>query len=557
MKLDNEPMRGHSTLLFKPVCKSLINPLEMGELESENEILTEDNHRTTSGMKSQNCEKADSLVTEEHTEDRVGNIPKLLNFVDRDDKINKRGNRMEDCVPPSTIPSTEVELSEKGECYTDKNVMDCVVPEQIACFKVDDCHLVKDICVDEEASFLDKVLVDHGEVDLKRSFQPSCLDFTDVGRKSVDSPLIISDGMKFSVGDYHNTDISGQCGSQNLSHKSDENIHPKDDITHNQISSLDEHIREENVEIQFCSKNQLQKGEANIEAKDGIPHNIPDERVVPENLRLFHNWEKDNCHPDSYPFKSDKCQQQSEQEQLCSVESLLQKSEGKIDANEDITKGVFDEVLPLNVLLLQKPEIEKTLPASSNFNGSKDEQQSEQDTSNNLITSYSAVCSVAEEPSNRNCADKPPFDTKVERESITFNFDSPTMSSKEENLHDDYGQQQLQTLPGGLEDGTVDRLSTSSRSIFIQDGHGESSFSAVGPFSGPISYSDPISHSGPVPYSGSISLRSDSSTTSTRSFAFPILHSELNGSPVKMAKADQRHSRKRRGWRLNRLCCRF
>jgi len=50
----------------------------------------------------------------------------------------------------------------------------------------------------------------------------------------------------------------------------------------------------------------------------------------------------------------------------------------------------------------------------------------------------------------------------------------------------------------------------------IRHSLGESSFSAIGPMSGRISYS------GPVPYSGSISLRSDSSTTSTRSFAFPM-----------------------------------
>ncbi|KAL1317677.1 uncharacterized protein LOC107643726 isoform X1 [Arachis ipaensis] len=79
---------------------------------------------------------------------------------------------------------------------------------------------------------------------------------------------------------------------------------------------------------------------------------------------------------------------------------------------------------------------------------------------------------------------------------------------------------------------------------------GESSFSAVGPVSGRISYS------GPVPYSGSISLRSDSSTTSTRSFAFPILQSEWNSSPIRMAKAEKRHYRKHRGcW--SALCCRF
>lgn len=50
----------------------------------------------------------------------------------------------------------------------------------------------------------------------------------------------------------------------------------------------------------------------------------------------------------------------------------------------------------------------------------------------------------------------------------------------------------------------------------IRNSLGEASFSALGPVSGRISYS------GSIPYSGSISIRSDSSTTSTRSFAFPM-----------------------------------
>ncbi|XP_031502554.1 uncharacterized protein LOC116265783 [Nymphaea colorata] len=66
-----------------------------------------------------------------------------------------------------------------------------------------------------------------------------------------------------------------------------------------------------------------------------------------------------------------------------------------------------------------------------------------------------------------------------------------------------------------------------------------------------------IAYSGPAAYSGSISLRSDSSTTSVRSFAFPILSSEWNASPVKMAAADPKQLRKHRGWRMALLCCRF
>ncbi|XP_023748348.1 uncharacterized protein LOC111896601 isoform X2 [Lactuca sativa] len=82
-------------------------------------------------------------------------------------------------------------------------------------------------------------------------------------------------------------------------------------------------------------------------------------------------------------------------------------------------------------------------------------------------------------------------------------------------------------------------------------GEGESSFSVAGPVSGRINYS------GQIAFSGSISLRSDSSTTSTRSFAFPILQTEWNSSPVRMAKADRRRLQKHRGWRNGLLCCRF
>ncbi|KAK7360680.1 hypothetical protein VNO77_02689 [Canavalia gladiata] len=44
---------------------------------------------------------------------------------------------------------------------------------------------------------------------------------------------------------------------------------------------------------------------------------------------------------------------------------------------------------------------------------------------------------------------------------------------------------------------------------------------------------------GPLPYSRSISLRSDSSTASARSFSFPTLQPEWNSSPVRMEKPDR------------------
>ncbi|XP_076955997.1 uncharacterized protein LOC143631017 [Bidens hawaiensis] len=82
-------------------------------------------------------------------------------------------------------------------------------------------------------------------------------------------------------------------------------------------------------------------------------------------------------------------------------------------------------------------------------------------------------------------------------------------------------------------------------------GEGESSFAVAGPTLGLVTYS------GHIGFSGSTSNRSDSSTTSARSFAFPILQNEWNSSPVRMAKADRRQMQKRCGWRHGLLCFRF
>ncbi|KAK6921060.1 hypothetical protein RJ641_014738 [Dillenia turbinata] len=82
-------------------------------------------------------------------------------------------------------------------------------------------------------------------------------------------------------------------------------------------------------------------------------------------------------------------------------------------------------------------------------------------------------------------------------------------------------------------------------------------------FSGDCSFaaalSVPISFSGPIPYSGSTSLRSNSSTASVQSFAFPILESEWNGSPVRMVNPDETRLRKHPRWKscCFSLCCKF
>lgn len=77
-------------------------------------------------------------------------------------------------------------------------------------------------------------------------------------------------------------------------------------------------------------------------------------------------------------------------------------------------------------------------------------------------------------------------------------------SNRDENS-DDVASLKSNSEPAGHKDAISDISAV-----------GESSFSMAAPVSGVITYS------GPMTYSGSVSLRSDSSTTSTRSFAFPM-----------------------------------
>ncbi|KAL5974388.1 hypothetical protein ACLOJK_031053 [Asimina triloba] len=111
-------------------------------------------------------------------------------------------------------------------------------------------------------------------------------------------------------------------------------------------------------------------------------------------------------------------------------------------------------------------------------------------------------------------------DSKAESRPVLLNSDLLPMESspgKEEATpnagHQWSGQSSTASV---LDDGARDSLTGSKRSFFSQHGLGESSFSGLD------SKFDPIVLSGAAPYSGSISFRSDSSTTSQRSFAFPV-----------------------------------
>lgn len=129
------------------------------------------------------------------------------------------------------------------------------------------------------------------------------------------------------------------------------------------------------------------------------------------------------------------------------------------------------------------------------------------------ITCTQAILQVLEVPKTKesNVTDNLVCN-KAESISITSSFDS---SYTGDESHENVTAQPLNTQNEHIHDvGVSDNLIVNS---LVKPGEvGESSFSIADPVS------DAVPHSGSIPFSGSISLRSDSSTTSTRSFAFPV-----------------------------------
>lgn len=232
----------------------------------------------------------------------------------------------------------------------------------------------------------------------------------------------------------------------------------------------------------------------------------------------------------------------------CESENLIQQNG---EANKDATDRIASDVSEDKLLphLVEQSCMENSLTDSSKVDSNEVEQQSVQVLSEKEISASPGMVSGVEGSNSSNTVNELSYNSRVESGSITFNFGSSTLAaSKREETTQNVESEQPTGAPNmsGHENDGVSGTVPSQ----VQHGRGESSFSMAGPLSGLITYS------GPIPYSGSLSHRSDSSTTSTRSFAFPVLQSEWNSSPVRMAKADRRHYRKHRGWRLG-LCCRF
>ena len=132
-----------------------------------------------------------------------------------------------------------------------------------------------------------------------------------------------------------------------------------------------------------------------------------------------------------------------------------------------------------------------------------------------LCESPTAVSAPAE--SNKsNPVNNLSFNSTVESATISFDFNyyKSDASSRDKSTDDINHEKPLKIVNEPRhENGFSGSLEAINE---VQHGQGESSFSMAGSVPGLITYS------GSIPDSGSVSLRSDSSATSTRSFAFPV-----------------------------------
>ncbi|KAF5184803.1 18S pre-ribosomal assembly protein gar2-like protein [Thalictrum thalictroides] len=534
MKYDNEPIYAHSTLASRSDSHffSYDDNCVKTTWKVDSEIMGEDKRKIVSDRSIKRLDtNNEQLITQEEIGE-AKNVPRLHEFLAMENSIDGRAKETED---PFSSNGDKLYEKEFG-LYTDKSVTESELPELIVCFKEfepEDYHVVKDICIDDGLPSDSKVLVEnakvHNEEDL--SSMHSELDVnTDLTEENVENEGPILDGTNPFVECDSKTDVTTKYGYETLYGSIGEDF--------------EETVNFDSAVSSFRGTNPFVEcdTEADVAKKCGS------ESLLKNRVKNFNESEIGDSEArisnGTNPFlESDSDEDVATK---CGYESTTGNSK---DNFNEIVSAITDEKTTPGALLPKQELDVCNSPEPSNLDRNGNLQESEQDTRHEANSADSMIPPAAEESNNCNQGKEDPINDDVERGSITEGFDSlsPETIGREEDLDKPDCRQSVETLnmPSIVEE-TTDTLSASSRSFFIQHGYGETSFSLADPLSGPIAYS------GPIPYSGSISLRSDSSTTSTRSFAFPILHSEWNSSPVKMAKA-----RKHRGWRLSLLCCRF
>ncbi|XP_073301349.1 uncharacterized protein [Primulina huaijiensis] len=394
---------------------------------------------------------------------------------------------------------TTSDLEKDSDICADKNILECESHELNVRDKEINIHVVKDICIDERMPTKDKILIE------------SCKD-DQPGAEGDANVFVISNGLEAaSLG---NTRSIGETECGNIGVSYDELLAQcRSKSPSGNLSAVDS---AKNCEME----DSMQVGETNCVVSD----NSKKESYVDSKLPIqeFGTLSFLSSFLKSLDAEGNKAVEQhheifSEEEGSKIPESAVE-VESEAGAKEDMETNI--------VLYNRKVHAHRD------------------GTADNISDSSLAQCASIKDNATGD-AQEQSIDVKNEdsdRSSdviLVQHVNSKDMEN--EMTHDGRGIEQHSMNHGHKNSDEVSVVSQ------LRHDEGESSFTA----SGLITFSGPIAHS------GSLSLRSDGSAASGRSFAFPILQSEWNSSPVRMTKADRRHFRKHKGWRSGLLCCRF
>ncbi|XVE74397.1 hypothetical protein DITRI_Ditri12bG0013900 [Diplodiscus trichospermus] len=511
----NSDSKPYSFLLDAKLFENKEKPLDSTGLNAEG-IVKENQNGVMRDIKG-NDGDSDPRVYLENTRDEWP-APKFDYSTSVNDFASGNDKAIRDFVTSNSHSLKNMDSFQDSVFYLDKNVMECELHELVVCYKESTYHVVKDICIDEGIPTQDKFLFDSG-MDEKSdcNFRPS---ENNQDSRLMKEKLEIDMSMQdFCISPEENQsgkDIDDECSSNK---KLDEDMCMQD------VSfSLEVNESNKGISNQFDSEDLMLTREMKDDATKMLSDDISKELFTLGELLSM---------PELSPMSSDANASDCKSREI-KLQSFQSSSEKEVMVMPHLVPPVEELNNSSDDVILSAPAL--------------DSAAEESDSGIREATQISpAQVSASGDSTGSSLVNEVSCGSKLDIRGNTFNFDSSTsISSKDEWCHK-LDHEPLETVSTAKLEDAADPPFPNN----LQCRNGESSFSASGPVLGLISYS------GPIAYSGSLSLRSDSSTMSNRSFAFPILQSEWNSSPVRMAKADRRLYQKHRGWRQGLFCCRF
>ncbi|XP_044490202.1 uncharacterized protein LOC123214481 isoform X2 [Mangifera indica] len=584
MKFDNEQVFVHPALDRKPDSK----PFDYQDIPLESLKEFQNKLFCASKPNEGDADKSSYMINDADgwTVTKLDHSMSLNNITEDNEKdiIDLAAQQSHSC--------RETESFKNSVFNMDNNVLECELPELIVCYKESTDH-VKDICIDEGVLSHDRFLFesDMDEKGVCSFLLPEKNGNDEPMGEKINTVMPLVDVLKSSAENDSNTltvnqydfplkhdsdkDTVGLCDSNDLmlmdEVKDDEIDKTADDVSKN--FSLGDLLSRQYLTTDDSYSKSSDSDERETENQQGCDGKT----VLASSAFVSLAEEPNGSTEEEITASSDLVTLVEEsnnggEEAILANLAMVSANEGKHNDSKETTWAspdlVSGEAILANTALVspankssigaEEGELETNplvLAAEESNNGSEEgilENSAavsiDKEKHNEPTSASQDLVSGSEESTNSSMDEKLLYNSKVETGSITFDFNASAPTSR--------GREECSLNGDSKQNGTADtskleyapRLSVSSQ---VPNSVGESSFSATGPTSGLITYS------GPIAYSGSLSLRSDSSTTSTRSFAFPILQPEWNCSPVRMAKADRRHFRKHKCWKQGLLCCRF